>query len=46
VVKSKQSNKGITQPWRLTLTDGTVTHDASFQGIDEHKPKMQRERGK
>ena len=41
VVKSQQSNKGITNPWRLTLTDGTVTHDASFQSIDEHKPTMQ-----
>ena len=41
VVKSQQSNKGITNPWRLTLTDGTVTHDASFQSIDEHKVTMQ-----
>ena len=41
VVKSEQSKKGITNPWRLTLTDGTVTHDASFQSIDEHKPTMQ-----
>jgi hypothetical protein len=41
VVKSQQSKKGITNPWRLTLTDGTVTHDASFQSIDEHKPTMQ-----
>jgi hypothetical protein len=38
VVHSKQSGKGITSPWRLTLSDGTVTHDASFQAIDEHKP--------
>jgi hypothetical protein len=38
VVGSKQSTKGITQPWRLTLSDGTLTHDASFQSIDEHKP--------
>jgi len=37
VVKSVQSNKGITNTWRLTLTDGTLTHDASFQHIDEHK---------
>jgi hypothetical protein len=37
VVASKQSQKGITHPWRLTLSDGTVTHDASFQPIDEHK---------
>ena len=37
VVASKQSGKGITQPWRLTLSDGTLTHDASFQPVNEHK---------
>jgi hypothetical protein len=37
VVASKQSQKGITHPWRLTLSDGTVTHDASFQPIEEQK---------
>jgi hypothetical protein len=37
VVKSQQSKKGITNPWRLTLTDGIITHDASFQSIDEHR---------
>ena len=41
VVKSEHTKKGITEPWRLTLTDGTLTHDASFQAIDEHKPTMQ-----
>jgi hypothetical protein len=41
VVKSQRSSKGITNPWRLTLTDGTVTHDASFQAIDEHKATKQ-----
>src|SRR5882724_4846875 len=41
VVKSVQSKKGITNPWRLTLTDGTVTHDASFQKVDEHRPTME-----
>ena len=45
VVKSQQSNKGITNPWRLTLTDGTVTHDASFQAVDEHKARMETIRG-
>ncbi len=40
VVDSRQSNKGITHTWRLTLSDGTVTHDASFQPIDEHKAEM------
>ncbi len=37
VVGSRESPKGVTRPIRLTLSDGTVTHDASFQGIDEHK---------
>ena len=41
VVKSEQAKKGITETLRLTLSDGTVTHDASFQKIDEHKPTMQ-----
>src|SRR6266852_7526119 len=41
VVSSRHTARGITDPWRLTLTDGTVTHDASFQSIDEHKPTMQ-----
>src|SRR6266849_3701679 len=45
VVKSQRSNKGITNPWRLTLTDGTVTHDASFQAVDEHKARMETLRG-
>jgi hypothetical protein len=41
VVKSEHTRKGITNPWRLTLTDGTVTHDASFQAIDEHQASKQ-----
>src|SRR5437016_9726165 len=45
VVKSVHSKKGITNPWRLTLTDGTVTHDASFQAVDEHKARMETLRG-
>ena len=40
VVGSKQSEKGVTHPWRLTLSDGTSTHDASFQPIDEHKDNV------
>ena len=41
VVNSKEAKKGITHTLRLTLSDGTVTHDASFQTIDEHKAKME-----
>jgi len=37
VIDSKRSDKGVTHPWRLTLSDGTITHDGSFQTIDEHK---------
>jgi len=37
IVGAKGSSKGITQPLRLTLTDGKLTHDASYQAIDEHK---------
>jgi hypothetical protein len=46
VIKSKPSSKGITHPWRLTLSNGTITHDASFQSIDEHKSEMKLEGGR
>lgn len=38
IVRFKPISKGITSPWRLTLTDGRLTHDAAFQSVDEHKP--------
>jgi len=41
VIASKQSEKGVTHPLKLTLTDGTITHNASFQPVDEHKNKME-----
>jgi hypothetical protein len=40
VVNSKQLGKGVTHPWRLTLSDGELTHDAAFQPVDEHKASM------
>jgi hypothetical protein len=40
VVNIRHSSKGITDTLRLTLSDGTITHDASFQAIDEHKTEM------
>lgn len=45
VIKSKPSSKGTTHPSRLTLSDGKITHDASFQSIDEHKQEMKLESG-
>lgn len=46
VASTQRGIKGITHTWRLTLSDGTVTHDASFQPIDEHKTSMQFSSGK
>ncbi len=40
VIDSHQTSKGVTNPWRLTLTDGTITHNASFQKVDERKSVM------
>lgn len=40
VINSRPSSKGVTHPSRLTLSDGTITHDASFQTVDEHKSEM------
>ena len=40
VVGSREAKKGVTHTMRLTLSDGTVTHDASFQPIDEHKREL------
>jgi len=37
IVKSKDAPKGVTGTFRLTLSNGTITHDASFQSIDERK---------
>src|SRR5512143_1286343 len=39
VIKSKQSDVGVTNPFRLTLSDGTVTHDGNFQAVDINKTR-------
>ena len=39
VIDSRPASKGITHTWRLTLSDGTLTHDAHFQPIDETSPR-------
>lgn len=36
---SKHTSKGVTSPWRLTLKNDTMTHDASFQPIDERRQR-------
>ena len=37
VMRARQTSTGITRPYRLTMTDGTITHDAHFQSIDEQR---------
>ena len=37
VIAAEQTGSGTTQPWRLTLTNGTLTHDAHFQSVDRNE---------
>ncbi len=37
IKKTKEAKKGVTGTFRVTLSDGTLTHDASVQTIDEYK---------
>src|SRR5437763_12959691 len=41
VMASHGVSTGITGPPRLTLSDGTVTHDASFRTVAESSPVKQ-----
>jgi len=45
VTQSRDASKGITVTQRLTLSDGDITHDASFQSIDEHIARKQTAKG-
>ena len=40
IMKSKNTPKGITSPWRLTLSDGQLTHDAAYQSINETQRRV------
>ena len=35
VIRTRGTNKGVTAPKRVTLSNGTITHDAVFQAVDE-----------
>lgn len=45
VVKTTGTKKGVTGALRATLSDGTVTHDAQIQTIDESKREFRTDRG-
>src|SRR3954454_22207672 len=36
IIRGKDIPTGVTHPVRLTLSDGTLTHDAAFSTVDEH----------
>ncbi|MBQ02764.1 MAG: hypothetical protein CL477_19055 [Acidobacteria bacterium] len=38
VVAAEPIGRGVTHPWRLTLSDGKVTHDAAFHSVNESSP--------
>jgi len=40
IIHASTAHKGVTSTWRLTLSDGTLTHDASFQSVNEYKANM------
>jgi hypothetical protein len=37
ILKGTQTPRGVTRPMRVTLSDGTLTHDAAFSSVDEHR---------
>jgi hypothetical protein len=40
IVQSRPIGKGVTSPWRLTLSDGALTHDAAFQAVDRERENV------
>ena len=45
IVKSRETDKGVTASIRATMTNGTLTHDVHIQSVDVSKPEF-RARGK
>jgi hypothetical protein len=37
IVATTPIGKGVTKPLRFTLTDGTITHDAAFQSVNQER---------
>jgi hypothetical protein len=45
VVRTRSAGKGVTGSVRATLTDGTLTHDAQIQTVDERKSEFRGGKG-
>src|SRR5690349_17071220 len=41
IIRTRSTTKGVTAPKRVTLSNGTIEHDAVFQAIDERKTVVQ-----
>ncbi len=41
IVGARQLGQGVTNPWRLTLSDGSFRHDAAFQSVDVRRDGVQ-----
>jgi len=37
IVEAVEIGTGVTNPWRLTLSDGEITHDVAFQSVNEQR---------
>ena len=46
IKEAKVVSKGVTKTWRVTLKDDTLTHDASFQYVDERAARKNHPDGK
>jgi hypothetical protein len=46
IIDARQLDQGVTNPWRLTLSDGSGQHDAAFQSIDQRTSGIQSVGGK
>ena len=45
IVRTRSAGKGVTGSIRATLTDGTLTHDAQIQTVDESKREFSTAKG-
>ena len=45
VIARKGTAKGVTKPIQATLTDGTLTHDAQIQAVNESRPVFKTAKG-
>ena len=45
VIKTKGTKKGVTDSTQATMSDGTITHDAHIQTIDEYKREFRSSMG-